>query len=64
MMCFKDKAFCSAKCNTTSCSRNFTEKLRKESREWWSHDPINAPVAFMDFRDGCEWYEPVNGETK
>ena len=56
-LCYKDKTFCSAKCKTVSCHRNFTEQDREAARRWWSHDPDNAPVAFSDFSDRCSDYD-------
>lgn len=58
MMCYKDRTFCSAKCKTYNCNRNYTDAIRQEAREWWNHDPDNVPVAFSDFSKGCKEYKP------
>lgn len=54
MICFRDMAFCSARCANTDCRRNFTDELRKAAREWWGSE--GAPVCFSDFRTGCDEY--------
>ncbi len=57
MICYKDMTFCSAQCRNHNCPRNFTDELHQQAREWWSHDPDHAPVAFSDFSEGCKDYE-------
>ena len=59
MICFKDRTFCSADCKTFSCHRQFTDELHQQARDWWGHDPDNAPVAFSDFSDTCQSYQPI-----
>ena len=61
MICFKDRTFCSADFKTFSCHRQFTDELHQQSRDWWGHDPDNAPVAFSDFSDTCQSYQPIGG---
>lgn len=61
MIRYKDRTFCSAKCLRTTCPRNFTDEVQQAAREWWSHDPDNAPVAFLDFSPKCPDYQPVKG---
>ncbi len=58
MICFKDMTFCSAKCQNTSCFRQFTDELHEQARKWWDHDPEHAPVAFSDFSPKCKEYIP------
>lgn len=58
MLCFKDKTFCAAKCSNMECHRQFTKEDAKAAREWWSHDPGKAPVAFSDFSEHCGAYPP------
>lgn len=58
MTCFKDMTFCSAKCSNTKCKRQFTDELHQQSRDWWEHDPDNAPIAFSDFSKHCVEYQP------
>lgn len=58
MICFRDMAFCAAKCKTVGCPRNFTDSDRDQARKWWSHDPDNVPVAWMDFSKECQDYDP------
>jgi hypothetical protein len=57
MMCYKDMTFCSAKCKTLDCRRQFTDIHASNARRWWKHDPDNAPVAFTDFSDTCVEYK-------
>lgn len=56
MICYKDMTFCKSDCLNTKCFRYFGSKQAKGAREWWSHDPDNAPVAFSDFSSRCEGY--------
>lgn len=55
MICYRDMAFCSAKCKTTSCHRNFTEEEKNLAVLWGGP---NAIVAFSDFSKECEDYDP------
>ena len=55
MIHYKDMTFCSARCKTKSCPRNFTEQDRKNARVWWGND--NAPIAWADFSEGCDDYD-------
>lgn len=57
MICYKDQSFCNSNCINASCHRNFTDYHRANARKWWSHDPDNAPIAFMDFSKDCEDYK-------
>lgn len=57
MLCFRDKTFCSAKCSTTSCHRNWTPEQQAEAREWWAGMEGEAPVAFSDFSPECSRYQ-------
>ena len=54
MLCYKDKTFCSVKCDELKCSRNLTEEVRKAAREWWGSD--NAPIAVADLSN-CGMYK-------
>ena len=58
-LCFHDRTFCSAMCLNHHCNRQFTDELHQQAREWWDHDPDNAPIAFSDFSNHCESYQPV-----
>lgn len=55
-ICYKDKTFCSAVCDNKECHRQYTKEADEGAREWWSHDPDNAPVAFSDFSENCPDY--------
>lgn len=55
MICYRDMAFCSAKCKNKDCFRNFTEEEENLSILWGGPD---APVAFSDFSKKCESYDP------
>ena len=55
MIHYKDMTFCSARCKTKSCPRNFTEQDRENAREWWGN--YNAPIAWADFSEGCDDYD-------
>lgn len=59
MMCYKDMTFCAANCATVECRRNLTPEVKSGAREWWSHDPKNAPIALSDFSKDCEGYVEV-----
>lgn len=62
MLCFKDQTFCSARCANFDCFRNFTDEVHQQSRQWWAHDPDNAPIAFSDFSDKCSEYRPKTNQ--
>ena len=60
MICFKDRTFCSAKCKTTDCFRNWNANLQAEAERWAAGfipkgEPI--PVAWSDFSETCPDYE-------
>ncbi len=54
MMCFKDMAFCNAKCANDKCDRKLTDKVREDATFWWAGD--NAPIAVSDFSKDCPDY--------
>lgn len=56
MICYKDMSFCGSDCVNSKCNRHFGPKHKEQSRKWWSHDPDNAPVAFIDFSTTCKDY--------
>ena len=58
MICYRDMTFCSAACANYTCPRNYTDDVHLAARQWWSHDPDNVPVAFMDFSKDCGEYKP------
>lgn len=58
MICFRDMTFCDADCANWHCFRNFTPERKAEARQWWNHDPDNAPIAFSDFSNDCLDYQP------
>jgi hypothetical protein len=55
-MAFLDMTFCSAVCENKECFRQYTKETEEAAREWWSHDPDNAIVAFKDFSGTCSEY--------
>jgi hypothetical protein len=56
MIYYRDMTFCSAVCDNKLCFRQFTKEVNEKAREWWSHDPDNAPIAFSDFSGTCPVY--------
>lgn len=56
MMSYKDRTFCDSDCVNKSCYRYLGEYQREGARQWWSHDPDNAPIAWADFSGHCEEY--------
>lgn len=58
MISFKDQTFCSAPCKRDTCFRHWTDELQKAARNWWSHAPDDAPIAFSDFSETCQEYLP------
>lgn len=57
-LCFRYMIFCSSDCMNTACRRNWTADKREASVKWWEGCEGKAPVAFSDFSDTCEDYEP------
>lgn len=60
MLCYRDMTFCSADCATKNCPRQFTDKERERSKLWWGDGPGEVPVAFSDFSEHCEMYQPIS----
>ena len=58
MICYRDMTFCIAPCKTVGCPRNFTDEVDLAARQWWNHDPDNAPIEFKDFSEGCDDHDP------
>lgn len=56
MICYKDMTFCSSDCTSTDCYRYFGVTHMQAARQWWSHDPDNAPIAWADFSGNCDEY--------
>lgn len=65
MICFRDRAFCSARCATVDCSRRWTAELQAQARAWWNPKGCEstgddyaegAPVDFMNFAPMCPVY--------
>lgn len=60
MICFRDRAFCSARCATVDCARRWTAALQESADVWWNpkRDPLvgGAPVDFMNFAPMCTEY--------
>lgn len=55
-LCYKDKTFCYSDCVNVKCYRYFSKEDQDGARQWWSHDPDNAPIAMSDFSDTCKAY--------
>lgn len=54
MLCYRDRAFCSAyprRCSNDTCDRAFTAAESARAAKWWHGD--GAPVAYMDMSPGC-----------
>lgn len=49
-LCYKDRAWCTAKCNTHNCPRNVTEKVIQEAKEF------GLSISYMDFSRCCPEY--------
>ena len=62
MMCFKDRTWCSAKCATADCYRNFTPEMSRQAETWWGKP--GAPVCFADLWQGCEDYKSVEEDKE
>ena len=56
MICYKDRAWCGSDCINRECPRNMTPEEYDRAKEWWSHDPENVPIAYMDFSVDCPDY--------
>lgn len=60
MICYRDRWFCSALCETKQCSRNFTDEVQAQAAEWWkgfkSERP--CPVDFKNKAATCPDYRP------
>ena len=61
-LCYKDRTFCKSDCTVKECFRYFGKVQQEGAREWWGHDPDNAPIAMSDFSSACEAY--TKGETE
>jgi hypothetical protein len=63
MICYRDRMFCSAICDTTWCDRNFSPAVAAKAEEWWkgfkSDRPV--PVQFRDLHVGCVEYREPQG---
>ena len=70
MICFRDRAFCSARCATAECPRRWTYELQQAARAWWENveqgDPSGepAPVDFMNFGPMCPEYRQPNPDRE
>ena len=49
MICFLDRSFCSSDCINRECPRNFTPELKRAAEG-------PTPVAFANYREGCNSY--------
>lgn len=56
MLRFRDLTFCSAKCQTLTCLRNYTPQQKAAAHKWWGGE--DAPVAMSDFSVDCKDYKP------
>ena len=60
MLCFRDRTFCSANCDTSPCDRKLTKEVVNAASRWWGKE--GAPIAKSDFSRNCEEYKEVNDE--
>jgi hypothetical protein len=61
MICYMDMTFCSSTdCGNKDCPRNW-ELLDKTDYNRWSEtfDDNEGPVAFADFKEGCDKWIPM-----
>lgn len=61
MTSYRDMTFCSAKCATPDCPRQFTDEEQAKAERWWGKP--GAPVAFANFSRGCGLYLPALAPT-
>ena len=57
MMCFRDMTFCLSDCVNEKCPRHYGEDDKKAAEEWME----NPPIAFTDFSENCDEYQPEVG---
>lgn len=58
MICFRDMSFCAdaEECaNAQGCHRYFNAEQQSAAKRWWGGD--DAPVAFMSFKETCEFFK-------
>ena len=54
MIYFKNRPFCSAKCDTVDCHMRWTKALQEEALEWWGgRDP---PIKMENISGRCLAY--------
>ena len=60
MICYRDRAFCSAICETKQCDRNFSPEVKAKADEWWAlfKSDRPCPIHFRDMSKGCSEYRP------
>lgn len=58
MICYKDKSFCTAICDTKQCDRNFNADIQAKADEWWAtwSTPGPAPISFYAYHRRCNEY--------
>ena len=62
MMCFRDRTYCTAKCQVVNCEIRMTSKVWEDAVKWWGNE--NAPIAVSDYSSRCEDFIPMNDEEK
>ena len=63
MMCYKDKAFCSAtNCHNYDCDRNFSNEVDRYN-EMAIKDDFIIPINWVDFKKDCNKYHEVQIDT-
>lgn len=60
MIHYRDKTFCGAPCQNTTCHRLLTEEIREKAEKWWGGP--DAPMSISDFSSTCSTFQPK--ETK
>ena len=57
-MCYRDRAFCDAKCKNIKCPFKLTEQVKRQAATWWGKD--NPPIASEDMSEDCPDYKRLD----
>lgn len=58
MLCYRDRTYCIAECNNTTCPLRLTPKIEKEAEDF------GLPICAADYTGGCaEFMEKTNGDN-
>lgn len=58
MISYRGMEFCSARCATADCPRQFTSEDQERADRWWGG--AGAPIAFSDFSASCPRYAALS----